>query len=477
MIWVTIAEVARVLLTISAVGVAIEVQERLERAGHSVAWDSERRGGAGEGLVDVVLVAGGEALAERIDGWRASPSVPALLVIGDDDDAVVAGARGVAVVRSTEDLLAQIDEALAHRFGTAVNSHVARAALGLSAELSGSALASAIVVGGRSVLTSIVRDALKDRSSLYVAVTPVADELREQRTLEVPEIELARLSTGALTLKTVVERCSLPPLEAGQRIWSLLSAGALRLDASPHDDGTPERRRTRAARAHILAREKRSMPTAYDVLDLARGAYVEDVEDAVRALAYRYAPDALEEIDLGECAEMAARQWARILEARAALYYEEGQKQLNAFVDAQLRVAADSLARSWARPDIQSAVAAAAFARGQAALSSGEVFKAVSEMASAARAQPSHPTYEAYLAWARYRSEVARGSERSATAKRERAGAEQVSLGRRPFAQALVAIGLLCVADGDPESARWHLNESLALNPDLPAASMILRRL
>ena len=63
------------------------------------------------------------------------------------------------------------------------------------------------------------------------------------------------------------------------------------------------------------------------------------------------------------------------------------------------------------------------------------------------------------------------------TARKERANAEAASLGRRPFAQALVAVGLLCVADGDAESARWHLNESLALDPDLPAAKMILGRL
>ena len=469
---------ARVLLTIGEVGVAIEIQERLERAGHTVTWDTERRGGIGAALIDVAIIPGGSDCGARIAAWRKTASVPAMVVLGSNADLEVAKASGVVGLTSSEPLLAAIESAIGNRFGTTISENVARAALSLSANLADEQLRAAIIAAGRSGPPAVVRAALESRRQLYVTATALCGQLRAERVLDVPEIEIASASNGAVTLERVIAGSQLEALEAGQRVWSLASAGALRFDSDPPDDSTSDRRRVRALRNHIRARTKLTMPTAYDVLDVTRGAYVEDVEDAVRCLGYRYAPTALATLDLADLAGRANEHWEKILESRAALYYEQGQKELEAFIDQQVAAApSGALKESWGRADMDPTAGRAAFARGQAALSAGEVFKALSEMASAARAHPSHPVYEAYLSWARYRSDVARGADRAETARRERTSAEAASLGRRPFAQALVALGLLCVADGDAAAAQWHLTESLALNPELPAAKLILARL
>jgi hypothetical protein len=118
-----------------------------------------------------------------------------------------------------------------------------------------------------------------------------------------------------------------------------------------------------------------------------------------------------------------------------------------------------------------------AHARGQRALVAGEAFKAVSEMAAAARAHADHPDYEASLALARYRAELARGKSRQEAAAPERVAAEQALAGRRPWPRALVALALLCIGAGDADAARGHLREALAVDPDLPAAKQLMARL
>ena len=121
--------------------------------------------------------------------------------------------------------------------------------------------------------------------------------------------------------------------------------------------------------------------------------------------------------------------------------------------------------------------AAEALARGQQALVAGEVFRAVSESAAACRLHPGHPECEAALAYARYRADVQGGKERGEIARRERAAARAALAGHRPWPHALVALGLLSVADEDPDAARWHLHEALLCDPNLPAAKQILQRL
>ena len=135
------------------------------------------------------------------------------------------------------------------------------------------------------------------------------------------------------------------------------------------------------------------------------------------------------------------------------------------------------LETQWAIDGAAAAAAAEAYGRAQQALTAGDVHRALSEMAGAARNHPGHPEYEAGLAWARYRVEVAGGKEQAEIARRERGIAERATLGMRPWPRALLALALLCVADRDPDSARWYLREALAIDPGSPAARQLMARL
>jgi hypothetical protein len=131
----------------------------------------------------------------------------------------------------------------------------------------------------------------------------------------------------------------------------------------------------------------------------------------------------------------------------------------------------------WASGQMDRAAGETLYARGQAALVAGDAFKAVSAMAAACRACPDFPDYEVSLAWARYRADLARGNPREPAIARERASAERVLAGRRPWPRALVALAMLCTAGDDPDAARWHLREALACDPRLPIAQQLLGRL
>jgi hypothetical protein len=118
-----------------------------------------------------------------------------------------------------------------------------------------------------------------------------------------------------------------------------------------------------------------------------------------------------------------------------------------------------------------------ALGKSQKALLDGDVYKALSTAATACRLFPAHPDLETSLAWTRYRAEVQGGKDRAETARRERAVADGWNLGRRPWPRTLVALGLLCAADGDPDSARWHLHEALEADPTHASARQLLQRL
>ena len=465
-------------MTITEVGVAIDVQERLEQAGHQVTWQSGLSADACDRpALDVVIVSGGDGLALVIDAWRALPTSPAVVVFGTSQDADVATAKKAVLVTSTAEgdgILAEIEKALSSRFGSELSINNARAALGLNLGLDEQASRVAIVGAGRNAPAAIVRQGLSGYPRHYAqADSEIVAALRAARALDVPEIELCGLCNGEITLRRVASASQLGEIEAGQRLWSLASVGAIKLSAEPSDDETQGRRRVVELRAHLRRRTGLTMTTAYDVLEVCRGVNVTDLEAAVRSLGFRYAPQVTSQLDLGDCEELSTPLWEKVLAARSALYYDVGQAQLNAFIDAQ----PGRFTNSWGRGDLDAVTAQASFARGFKALSSGEVFHALSAMAGAARSHPGHPVYESFLAWTRYRAEVARGGDRAAAAKKERHYAEMHIDGRRPFAQALVALGLLCVADGDAASARWHLSESLAIDPDLPAAKAVLKRL
>ncbi len=469
-------------MTITEVGVAIDVQERLERAGHQVTWQADANPQTSDfGVIDVVLIGNcrgnHEQLSAAIDSWRATPSAPAVMVLGDRKHQAASNDKRVVWLASTTEgdgLLALLEQALANRFTHELSLHTARAALGLPFDLEGMKAWSAIISAGRDTPAALVKDALAPYTRHYVQANPERiAELRQARALDVPEIELTQICTGTKTLRHIVKASRLTGIEAGQRLWTLASIEAIHLTSAPRDDKTLERRKLIEWRTHLRKRTQMTLSTAYDVLSVNRGVHVDNVEKAVRELGFRFAPQVTSNLDLGDCEDLAAPIWEKILQARSALYYEAGQAELNAFIDAQ----PSRFTASWGRSDLDHRRAKVAFVRGAQALSESKVYKALSDMASAARCHPNHPIYESYLAWTRYRAEVARGGDRQAAARKERLYAEAHSYGQRPFAQALVALGLLCVADGDPASARWHLSESLAIDPDLPAAKIILSRL
>ena len=131
----------------------------------------------------------------------------------------------------------------------------------------------------------------------------------------------------------------------------------------------------------------------------------------------------------------------------------------------------------WAIGQDSIKTAAEAFARGQAALAAGDAHKAMGQFAMASRHQPGHPDYEANLAWARFRVQIAAGKDQSETARAERKNVETYLAGRRPWPRALVALALLCAAGGDADAARWHLHIALQVDPNVPAAAQLAQRL
>ena len=70
-----------------------------------------------------------------------------------------------------------------------------------------------------------------------------------------------------------------------------------------------------------------------------------------------------------------------------------------------------------------------------------------------------------------------RGKDQREAAIAERRPSRSISLGRRPWPRALVALALLCAAGGDADAARWHLHIALQIDPNVPAAAQLAQRL
>jgi hypothetical protein len=260
---------------------------------------------------------------------------------------------------------------------------------------------------------------------------------------------------------------------AGKLLWALASVGAATLGREPQAGGPAERWQLRMTRRHLQARQLRlQAATHYDVLEVTPNASSGQIDYAARVLATRFAPERTRKLDLADLAPFAHSNWQQILLARKTLMDHVDRANYNDAIGARRA----QLRSPWTF-EAQEAKADAEFRRGQASLVAGDVFKAVSAFASACRAHPEHPVYEASLCWARYRAEMTRGKQREEIVGKERQAAENALWGRRPFPQALVALALLCAADGDAESARWHLQEALAINPNLPAARQLWARL
>ncbi len=477
---------ARVALALDDVGLAVPLQENLEAAGHQVVWspplvDGPRALAPGDPPFDVVVLAekSGRPSGAAMEGWRDRDPPPALLAVvlsqAGRDAATAARVPVVAASAPPRAIAIAVDRALLQRWAGGLSRPYARGALGLPADPDPARDAARIVTAARQVNFELVREALRAYAGHYAVATQVIDQLRDLRALEIPEVELARTLDGAHTLKSVVRAAAgIGAPQAGRLLWALACTGGLSLSLEPPDLATPERQAVAMARRHLLARQARTAgATHYEVLEVTPAAEQPEIDAAVRMLAVRYAPERLQGLDLSAAAPLVAPLWRTVLEARATLIDPAARLRYND----ELRARLSSLTSAWVRGPHDRERAEQAHARGQRALVAGEAFKAVSEMATAARAHADHPDYEASLALARYRAELARGKSREQAAAPERHAAEQALAGRRPWPRALVALALLCIAAGDADAARWHLREALAVDPELPAAKQLMARL
>jgi tetratricopeptide (TPR) repeat protein len=254
----------------------------------------------------------------------------------------------------------------------------------------------------------------------------------------------------------------------------MASMGAIELTPDVRDLATPGRRALDEIRRHLRARVTRlEKSTYYDVLEITPLAEYAEIEAGYQLVGSRYSPQALGRYDLADLITHVQPTWEIVEKARSVLV---DHAQRGRYTD-WLRKNLPTLKSSWAIDTRDSQAAAEAFTRGQRALGDGDAHKAMGELARACRHHPDHPDYEANLAWARFRVQVASGKDARATATAERALVEAVLLGRRPWPRALVALALLCAAAGDADSARWHLAIALSIDPNVPAAAQLAQRL
>ena len=472
------------LLALSDLGLAMPLQEVLERMGHSVTWDGSRASGPGDGAsaVDaIILDADMDDLAGGVSSWRDCDPPPAILVSGPHtahrDKAAGASALYISSTATQQELADALQEALRLRFAGRMSRAFARGALELGPARSDSdRLAESIDVikNSHRVNIDIVRSCLRQHTFDYVTATDLVAQLREHRALQIPQVDFSKLMDGSHTIKRLIAQGGLSPAAAGQLLWALLSVEAAAVTPEPPDQSTDKRRAVRSSRDHLRARLQRlARATHYDVLEVTPAASAEEVDHACRMLAIRYSPKVLGKLDLGQLNEAVEPNWHQILHARQVLHDMVERGHYND----KLAGARGKVNGVWAFEANDSKRAADAFRRGQEALVGDQAFKAVSAFASACRSHPEHPDYEASLAWARFRAEVERGSPRHEAVGKELAEATQALLGRRPWPRGLVALAMLCAAAGDPDAARWHLREALACDPKQPAAKQLLARL
>jgi hypothetical protein len=480
--------VASVLLAFDDVGLGFQLQETLAGTDHEVRFDAKqaRAPGGGERPDVVLLAAPADAavgLAEQARAWREVIPPPALIVLynsaAERDAAVAARLPAVPAGVDRGELLIAIDGALAVRYAGGLRSSAPRAvamrALGVQASGDDGEDDRRVLAAARKADVQMVKEALRWHAAEYVTVSPAGvDRLRELRALSIPEVELMPALDGTRTLQLALKTPGkLDAWGAARVIWALASLGEIAFSAEPIDQHTPARRRLAQARLHLRARQARlAHATLYDVLEILPRADPGEAARAADLLALRCSPTRLGDLDLSTLAPLVAPMWEQILEARRVLGNPNERLRYNATVSQQTGVVTE-----WAHSRLDPAPAFEALAASQKALLDGDVYKALSTAAQACRLFPGHAELETSLAWARFRADVQGGKDRAETARRERATADRWNLGRRPWPRALVALGLLCAADGDADSARWHLHEALEADPTHASARQLLQRL
>jgi hypothetical protein len=477
--------VLSVLIALADVGLSVQLEDQLVRSGLAATWDAVRADGPGAGaggdagaaaavIVDADHL--GARLAEVVAAWRARPAVPGIVAIGSSRTARAHAPRArvtlLAPGATPATLAAAVTDAHALRLAADLRWPLLRAALGLPDADDARPAWPPALAAARTADLAIPRAALRWHVHDYATPTARLDELRDDRALTVPELDLALRIDGTSTLQRLVERGPEGPAATARVLWALASISAIAFTPEIHDIATAPRRALAEIRAHLRARVARlEGSTYYDVLEVSPLAEVDDIEAAHRLVGLRYAPAALAGHDLAELAALVEPIWQLVDKARAVLVDHAQRGRYHDW----LRQKLPGLRTVWAIDRATARTAAAVFARGQRSLGDGDVHRAMSELAAACRQFPGHPEYEASLAWARYRVQVGSGRDRLEAAIAERAALEDLLLGRRPWPRALVALALLCAAADDADAARWHLHTALAIDPSVPAAQLAHR--
>lgn len=471
-----------VLIALADVGPSVQLEEQLVKAGLDAKWDQAQANGPQGGAMPTVVLLDADHLGKRLaqvaEAWRDHPSVPGVIAIGSSavarDQAPAARVTLVAPTAKLSTLVTTIREAEKLRLATGMRWSILRAACGLPPARDEQSAWSAAILAARNVDLDIARSTLRWHVHHYVTPTARLDVMREDRMLSVPELEVAAQIDGTLTVQSVVKVGPLDPAQSARFLWAMGSIGAVEFTPEIRDVATPARRMLAEVRAHLRARTARlEKSTYYDVLEITPLAEYEEIEAAWQLVAFRYAPDALEVFDLADLKPLAQPIWELVEKARSVLVDHAQRGRYHDWLQKKL----SGLRTAWAIEPAAVKTAADYYLRGQRSLGEGDVHKAMSEFATACRHHAGHPEYEAHLAWARYRVQVASGRDRAECAAAERKTIEDMLWGCRPWPRALVALSLICAAGGDADSARWHLHAALTVDPKLPAAVQLATRL
>lgn len=471
-----------VLIALADVGSGVQLEEALNQAGFAARWDGAQASGPrGASTQEVVVLDAdylGKRLGEVAEAWRDHASVPGVIALGASaaarEQAPIARVTLLSPKASPATIANAIREAAKLRLSTGMRWPVLRAALKLPPIENTVEAWPATLLHARNADLELARSALRWHAQHYATPTALFDQLVEERILTVPELETAKKADGTTTVQTFVKAGPLDPAASARLLWALGSMGAITLTAEIRDVATPGRRALAEIRDHLRARAARlERSTYFDVLEIPPLAEYPDIEASYQLIGRRYSPKALQRFDLAELATLVDPTWEVVKKARMTLVDDAARGRYVEWLRQHLR----ELETRWAIDERSLRDAADAFARGQQALADGDVHRAMGDFARACRTHPGHPDYEANLAWVRFRVQVAAGKDQQAMATAERKNVEQYLVGCRPWPRALVALALLCAAGGDADAARFHLHTALSVDPNVPAAQALARRL
>lgn len=476
-----------VLFVSDDTGAMVQLADELERAALTVVWRPPREADPARQsrVPDVVVLdaeAHGASVVDAARLWRALDPAPALVVWGESPGAEQAAARlGVPCLGKRTDgaaLGAKLKRAAETRFVGALSRGAALHALGLSPAAEPDHDLRQVLSGARGVDLGLVRDALRVHAASYVAIVGDVERLRSLRVLTIPETNLLLAIDGARSLRTVAESAVMEPTAALKFLWALASLGVAHISPEPLGDPRyPSARLVARVRRRLLARKSvvAKARTHFDILELPPDfEHAPALADhALRGIAVWYAPERLSALDLADLAGAAAEYWQQALKAHQTVVDPTTCRRYFYWL------AERGIDLQGEQRDLRHRTATAdeALAAGQQALAGGDAFRAVSVLAQAARVMPDEPDPEAYLSWARYLAEHARGGDARPTLDREMKRVDALLQGRRPRGRALHVLGLMAQVATDLDLARLHLGDALACEPGLVAAQRALARL